>query len=212
MKNIIFVLTIFVVSTSCYAQVNEISERQFYKQGDWEFGFSSNIGSSSVQTMGPHSWTLTNTLHYSDYYEDTENWIYLNLAITTGFYIVNGLSIEPELDINSYADGWSVTILGNLHYTFDLQQTNIYPYVKLGYGLSNDPENSDGLFEALNFKTINAGAGVKFMYFSELAIRMEINYRNLNGSNTFYPDTPDSYKTETTSSIVSVLIGISILL
>ena len=212
MKRIIFVLATLLIITSGFAQVNEKSRRQFFKQGDWEIGFSSNIGSSSVQTMGPHSWTLANTPHYSDYYEDTENWIYLNLGVSTGFYIVNGLSIEPELDLNSYAEGFSVSILGNLCYTFYLPQKNLYPYIKLGYGLSNDPENKDGLFESLNYKTINAGAGVKFMYFSELAIRMEINYRNLNGSNTFYPDTPDSYKTETTSSIVSVLIGISILL
>ena len=200
MKRLSFILVILVIITSGYAQVNEKSERQFYKQGEWEFGFSSNIGSISIQTIEPSN------------YEYTENGIYLNLGVSTGFYIINGLSIEPELDINSCSEGFSLSILGNLCYTLSIPQKNIYPYVKLGYGLSNDPKNSEDLFENLDFKTINAGAGVKFMYFPGMVFRTEINYRTLNGSNTFYSDTPDAYTTESTTSIFSVLLGISILL
>ena len=203
MKRIVFILIIFVIITSGYAQVNDKPERQFYKQGDWEFGFSSNIGSISIQTTGePGS-------YYDEY---TENGIYLNLGISAGFYIVNGLSIQPEFDINSCSEGFSVSILGNLCYTFYIPEKNIYPYLKLGYGLSNDPKNSDDLFANIDYKTITAGAGVKFIYFPGMAFITEINYRNLSGSNTFYQGTPDSYTTESTTSIVSVLLGISILL
>jgi len=208
MKIISLMSAIFLIVVSGYAQVNEKSERKFYKQGDWEIGITTNIGSSSVQTMGPHSWN--DSLKYHDFSEDTKKWIYVHLGISTGYYIINGLSIEPEVSLNSYAEGFSVSILGNLNYTFDLPQKNIYPYVKLGYGLSNDPENKDGLFESLYYKTINAGVGLKFMYFPHMAFKVEINYRNLNGSNTFFPNTPDPYKTETTTSIISVSIGVSI--
>ena len=200
MKRIIRVLAISLLITSGYAQVNEKPERQFYKQGDWEFRYSSNIGSISIQTIDP------------TYYNYEENGIYLNIGIATGFYIINGLSIEPELDINLCSEGLSLSVLGNLCYTFYIPQKNIYPYVKLGYGVSNDPKNTEDLFENLDFKTINAGAGVKFMYFPDMAFVAEINYRNLSGSNTFYQGTPDAYTTESTSSIISVLVGISILL
>ena len=200
MKRIIRVLAISLLITSGYAQVNEKPERQFYKQGDWEFRYSSNIGSISIQTIDP------------TYYNHTENGIYLNLGLSTGFYIINGLSIEPELDINLCSEGFSLTVLGNLCYTFNIPQKNIYPYIKLGYGLSNDPKNTEDLFENLDFKTVNAGAGVKFMYFPDMAFVVEINYRNLSGSTTFYQGTPDAYTTESTSSIISVLVGISILL
>ena len=203
MKRMILVTSIFLIITSGYAQVNEKAERQFYKQGDWEFGFSSNIGSISIQT------TREPGSYYNEY---TENGIYVNVGIATGFYLINGLSIEPELDINLCSEGFSLSVLGNLCYTLYIPQKNIYPYVKLGYGLSNDPQNTDDLFENLDFKTINAGAGVKFIYFPGMAFKTEINYRNLSGSTTFYQGTPDSYSTESTSSIVSVLIGISILL
>ncbi len=199
MKRIIRVLAIFLIITSGYAQVNEKPERQFYRQGDWEFRYSSNIGSISIQTID-----LT-------YYNYEENGIYLNIGIATGFYIINGLSIEPELDINLCSEGLSLSVLGNLCYTFYIPQKNIYPYIKLGYGVSNDPKNTDELFAKLDFKTINSSAGVKFMYFQGMAFITEINYRNLSGSNIFYPGTPDSYTTESKSSIISVLVGISIL-
>ncbi len=204
MKRIIFTLIIFIIIPLGYAQVNEESDRQFYKQGNWEIGFSLNIG--YVQTIGE-----------PDYYSDnTADWIYLNLGVSTGFYIINGLSIEPELDINSYSGGISVSILGNLCYTFYLPQNNIYPYVKLGYGLSSEISknfsDSNDLFGSLDYNTINLSAGVKIMYFPGMTFKTEINYRNLSGSNTFYQGTPDSYTTETTTSIISVLLGISILL
>ena len=200
MQRIIRVLAISLLITSGYAQVNEKPERQFYKQGDWEFRYSSNIGSISIQTIDP------------TYYNYEENGIYLNIGIATGFYIINGLSIEPELDINLCSEGLSLSVLGNLCYSFYIPQKNIYPYVKLGYGVSNDPKNTEDLFENLDFKTVNAGAGVKFMYFPDMAFVAEINYRNLSGSTTFYQGTPDAYTTESTSSIISVLVGISILL
>ena len=200
MKRIIFILIIFVIITCGYAQVNKKPEHQFYKQGNWEFGFSSNIGSMSIQTKEPGS------------YEYTENGIYLNLGVSTGFYIINGLSIEPEVNINSCSEGFSLSILGNLCYTFYIPQRNIYPYAKLGYGLSNDPKNSDDLFKNIDFKTINAGAGVKLMYFPGMTFKTEVNYRTLSGSNTSNPGTPYSYTMESTTSIISVLLGISILL
>ena len=198
MKRIIRVLAISLFISSGYAQVNDKPERQFFKQGDWEFRYSSSIGSISIQTIDP------------TYYNHTENGIYVNVGVSSGFYIINGLSIEPELDINLCSEGLSLSVLGNLCYSFYIPQKNIYPYVKLGYGVSNDPKNTDELFAKLDFKTINASAGVKFMYFRGMAFITEINYRNLSGSNTFYQGTPDTYTIESTSSIISVLVGISI--
>ena len=200
MKTIFFIIAILQFISSSYAQVNNKLERQFYKQGNWEFRFSSNIGNISIQTIEPSKYIYT------------ENGIYLNLGVSTGFYIINGLSIEPELDIISCSEGFSLSILSNICYTLYIPRKNIYPYVKLGYGLSNDPKNSGNPFGNLEYKTINAGAGIKFMYFPGMAFLTEINYKNLNGSSTFYPDTPDSYTKESTASIFSVLIGISILL
>jgi hypothetical protein len=221
MKRIFFVLATLLIITSGYAQVNEKSERQFYKQGDWEFGFSSNIGSSSTQTKGTSIsyYSYDNTQYYYTY-DYTGNGIYLNLGVSTGFYIFNGLSIEPEFTINSYIEGFSVSILGNLCYTLYLPQKKIFPYVKLGYGLSNGiPSNYDSnpgdQFESLDLKLIDAGAGLKLMYFPSMAFKMEINYRSLKGSNGYsYSDQSGSYSdtSEITTSIFSVSLGISILL
>ena len=78
MKRIIRIFAISLFITSGYAQVNDKPERQFYKQGDWEFRYSSSIGSISIQTIDP------------TYYNHTENGIYVNVGVSSGFYIING--------------------------------------------------------------------------------------------------------------------------
>ena len=76
MKSISLILAIFLIIASGYAQVNEKSERQFYKQGDWEFGFSANIGGSSKKTVG------TNTYSYNDTSQPTNyNYDYIEKGI-----------------------------------------------------------------------------------------------------------------------------------
>src|SRR3989304_9781174 len=216
MRSINFMLAIFLIIASGYAQVNEKSERQFYKQGDWEFGFSANIGGSSKKTKGTDTYGYNDGSQSSSYtYDYNEKGIYIHLGASTGYYIIDDFSIEPELNLNLSLGGFSVSMLGNLCYTFYIPQKNIYPYLKLGYGLSNDAENSNGLFESLNLKTIHAGAGLKFMYFPGMAFKMEINYRNLNGSNTYsysdqYSSSSNDYKI--TTSVIAISVGISILL
>jgi hypothetical protein len=205
MKKIVFVFAIFVIVTSGYAQVNEKSERQFYKQRDWEFGFALNIGGCSEQTKQTSTYS-DGSSQDSYTYDYTEKGFYTHLGVSTGYYIINGLSIEPEFDLNVYNWEISASLLANLCYTFYLPQKNIYPYLKLGYGLSTEPGSSN-LFEFLDIKTINAGFGIKLTYSSGMAFRLEINYRNLSGSNTDYYSTYD-----TTTSVIALSFGASILL
>jgi len=47
MKRLNFILAVLLIITSGSAQVNEKSERKFYKQSDWEFNISSSIGRGS---------------------------------------------------------------------------------------------------------------------------------------------------------------------
>jgi hypothetical protein len=205
MKRIIFILATFLIITSGYAQVSEKSERKFYKQGDWEFGFSLNIGGSSEQTKQTSTYS-DGSSQYSYTYDYTEKGFYTHLGVSIGYYIINGLSIEPEFDLNLYNWEISVSLLSNLCYTFYLPQKNIYPYLKLGYGLSTEPGSSN-LFEFLDINTINAGVGIKLNYSSGMAFRMEINYRNLIGSNIGYYSNYD-----TITSVISISFGASILL
>jgi len=216
MRKIVLLLISLLITYSSSAQVKEIKGRQSFNQGDFEISFYTNLGkySSSTKEISTYSGSQPYESSYSD------GSIYLQVGASVGYYILNGWSIEPELDINLSFDGTSTSLLGNLCYTFYIPRKNIYPYIKLGYGLSNYhaghySNNSEGLFESLDYKTLNAGAGLKFKYSSGLALRMEINYRNLSGSNSYYYS--DQYystsnKSETTISIISLAIGISVLL
>ncbi len=76
-------------------------------------------------------------------YDNTEKGFYTHLGVSTGYYIINGLSIEPEFNINLFNWEISASLLANLCYTFYLPQKNIYPYLKLGYGLSTEPGSSN---------------------------------------------------------------------
>jgi hypothetical protein len=216
MKYICLILITFQFSASDYAQVNEKLGRQFYKQGDWEFGFSANLGGSSKKTIETNTYRYSDTSQPANYnYDRTEKGIHTHLGISTGYYLIDGLSIEPELNLNFNFEGFSVSILSNLCYTFYIPQKNIFPYLKLGYGVSNNGDNSNGLFESLDFKTLNAGAGFKFMYYSGFALKMEINYKDLSGSKKYsYSDqySSSSSKYEITTSVISISVGISILL
>lgn len=98
---------------------------------------------------------------------------------------------------------------------------NIYPYLKVGYGYSNLNDydymgsSSRGLFESLDFRTLNAGAGLKLLYSASMSLRMEINYRNLSGSNKYsYPDYYSSNLNvrDISTSVISLSMGISILI
>ncbi len=209
MRKIFFLIISLLITYSSSAQVKEIKGRQSFNQGDFEISFYTNLGkfSSSTKEISTYSGSQPYESSYSD------GSIYLQVGASVGYYIINGLSVEPELDINLSFDGTSTSLLGNLCYTFYIPRKTIYPYIKLGYGLSN--YHSANLFESLDYKTLNAGAGLKFKYSSVLSMRMEINYKNLSGSNSYYYS--DQYystssKSETTVSIISLSIGISVLL
>ena len=215
MKRISFLLIIFMCTNTSIAQVSENSERRFYKQGNFEIGFSGGIGISSQQNKNSYTYGFSNDSLQTYMYENSTNGVYTQLGISLGYYIIDGLSFEPEFNLKLNYGAFGIAMTGNLCYTFNLPQNNIYPYLKLGYGLSNDLDNSSGAFESLNFKTINAGAGLKIKYSSGMAFRLEINYRNLNRSLTStYSDEflSSSNGNETTISIIAVLLGVSVIL
>ena len=211
MKILIFVLALFVIINSGFAQVDEKSGRQFYKNGDWEFGYSLSIGSGNKHKTGTNSFYFSyDSSQYYYSYDQTVKDAYVPLGVSIGYYIINGLSIEPELSLLLSSDGVSVSMLGNICYTFYISKKSIYPYIKLGYGLSENPNTS----ESLEFNTINASVGIKLTYRSGMAFRIEINYRNSSGSSSYYysnQSSSSSFTSETILNLISISFGASIL-
>lgn len=221
MKKKLIMLILLTIVCPIFSQVKEVRGRTSFNQGDVEFGFSFNIGMKKT--------TRKETYVYYNYYDSTKNKyesefsdesIYLQIGAGVGYYIIDGLSIEPEMDLILSNGGYSVSLIGNLCYTFYIPKKNIYPYLKFGYGYSNFNDfyysnSSRGLFGSLNFKTLNAGAGLKLLYSASMAFRMEINYRDISGSNEYsYPAnySSDLNVRDISASVISLSMGISILI
>lgn len=211
-------MVLLIIST-CNSQVKVISGRPSFKQGNFEFSFSANVGESSRKSKDVFTYyDYYDSSYKSNSYNSSDGAIYVQIGASLGYYLIDGLSIEPELNLNIPFAQTSISLIGNLCYTFSVQQKNIYPYIKAGYGISNYNTNtsySQGLFDKLDFKTINVGAGLKFIYTSGMALRMEINYKNMKGSTSSY-NSYDYYMNSTNRdvniSILSLSIGISIII
>jgi len=224
MKKIIL-LSVIIPVMYIYPQVRQIESRSYFEQGDVEFNFSTNLGvgfSTSKIIESTHNSYPYDSSYYQHSYETSDRPFNFIFTASFGYCIIDGLTIEPELDINLITDvETSISIIGNLTYNFSIPRKNTYPFVKLGYGLSN--YGSSGYYgysnesggSSLDTRVFNAGAGVKFLYTSGMALKLEINFKNYNGSTSSsysYDFTSSTTTTESDMNVISLSIGFSILL
>ena len=222
-KIILLCVLISLLTTTTNAQVREIESRSIFNQGDWEFNISTNIG---VGFLTSTSNTTTQNLYpydssYYEYsYNNTSRPFNLLITASAGYCILDGLVIEPEIDINLITDAdISLTLLSNVSYNFHIPRRNIFPFIKLGFGFSNyypDHRYSSGSEgSSLDTRVINAGAGLKFSYTSGVALKLEINYKNYSSSfsNSYnYPEYRMTENGETAVDAITLSLGFSILL
>ena len=110
----------------------------------------------------------------------------INLAITPGYYIVDGLSFEPELGLTiitpeNGSGSSGVSGVANLSYTFASSENPFAPFLRIGYGISNGLQlPAIGTFIIENkgsnqssVTIIATGAGMKFLIGTHAAIRTE---------------------------------------
>jgi hypothetical protein len=223
MKTFIILLVSFLIN-NIYSQVREIESISSFKQGDFEVNFSTNLGAGFSKTNSTS--TYENFNYYdSTYYKEKYSNEYssrdflLSFTASIGYYFTDGLSFEPEFDINLITDNEiSVSILANLTYNFSTPKKKVYPYVKIGYGLSNyvtyynyyggSTDNS------LDTKVFNAALGIKLVYTSGSLMRLELNYKYYSNSSSYsYGDqySQGSIESETGIDALTIAFGYSIL-
>ena len=205
-------LTLIFISFS-YSQIREIESRSYYKQGDFEVNFSTNLG------VGFPTFDFSNSTEFNPYnYGSGNNYFVFLITGAIGICIIDGLAVEPEFDINLITDSeLSTSIIGNLVYNFNIPRKNIYPFLKLGYGVSNYKTDyyyynafSDN---SLDTGILNAGAGLKLVYSSGMAMKLEINYKRFSYSNPYNDYNGQIlYTIDAAVDILSFSLGYSILL
>lgn len=204
---LIFLFPLFL----CGAQIKDLNEQQYFNKGDLEFALFSNLGKYYVNSKSSNQFT-GNPINNSEY---SYNEFYAQLGVSAGYYIINNLSIEPELNLDLTHDNASVFVIGNLNYTFSKPGSNVNPFLRIGYGWG-DYTNGAYFYGASNesedYKIINTGGGIKVRYSNSIMFRLEVNYRimsNTTSESYQYPGYSSSGKTETSISIISLSFGTS---
>lgn len=174
-----------------------------FKQGQVELSFSGSIGSFSPPST-------------PDYKLDAQN--YVSLYVVPGYYILDGLSVEPELGLMAEESSKPAQyLLLNLSYTYLIPETKIGCFVRGGYGISNSMEYPFGngvvipASDKFNVGVLNLGVGAKFLISSSVLIRTEFNYKKHSWKDE-YNSPYYSYSLDFTESTIGVILGFSILL
>ena len=221
MRNLIIVFIIFPFLTLS-AQVREFEERTYFKQNDLEFNFSTHLGigfSTTTQSGTYQNYSDSSFVRYTT--KRSERPFNLLFSASVSYFILDGLSVEPEFYINIITE-MSISIIANLSYTFHLPGKKAYPYIKLGYGIGNYYTNNhfgDGISDnSLDTKILNAGVGFKLVYTAGMAMNIGITYKNYSTPSMVsygsygYPYYAEDSKEKTVVNAITFSIGLSILL
>ncbi len=170
-----------------------------YEKGDRELGFTAEA--RHVE---------------SDSYKYSYAGDYLGLNLSAGHFLVNGLSLEPEIFFfkNSGERISKRFIIGNISYTYKFKKSKVAPFIKLGIGSGNIKGNTISYFWQLPTyaRIYNASLGLKHMISSKVAIKYEINHRNYKDS---YTPRDGGFSTSSITyeiSDTSLLVGLTLLL
>lgn len=211
------VCLIFQLNVNILGQVMEDSANAIFHKGNWELNFSASIG--DLTTTETH---LTSGSNWNYTEDDSYSMFYLQLGVIPAYFLTDGLSFEPEINIliqskTLIVSKPSLSFIANLAYNFNLPEKNFVPFVRLGYGISNSlqiPTLIGGLTrvsEKLDVNVLNAGIGIKIIMAQRLLFRSEINYRRYSyGSESGSAYYNSSYDYTLTS--ISGIFGFSVLL
>jgi len=158
---------IFFFSNS-YSQINK---------GNWELSFSGDMGEQSSSTE------VTGNNYHEEYDGTSEN--YLIFAIRAGYFVTNGLEIEPEFMETAVKNETPCFSLGgNAEYNFQMNSRSVIPFILAGYGVSNAIPFSNVMFYNqsgdLKIGHWNLGAGIKILVSKSVGLRIEYRHQQYN--------------------------------
>lgn len=133
----------------------------------------------------------------------------VSFAFRPGLYIVDGLSVEPEVfGGTTKGRAPALNVSGNLSYSYGMGLHTFVPFVLVGYGSGNGFPFNEPLQRNANYLSaitfLNAGGGLKVMTLGGRAlIRLEYRYQAF---------TADLYGIKENVYARRFLVGFSVLL
>ncbi len=133
----------------------------------------------------------------------------VSLAFRPGLFIIEGLSVEPELFVGTMKGrAPALNLSGNLSYSYGMGHNVFVPFVLVGYGAGNGLPFGQPLVRQGNYLSavtfLNAGAGLKVMVIGGRAlVRVEYRYQAFK---------TDLYGVKGNTYARRLLVGFSVLL
>jgi len=165
-----------ITSKSITADLKEtrvLIRRSPFEQGDFELSMLGNAGKESLKST------------YAGITFDDQSYEYVSLNFCLGYYILDGLSIEPEVDWFAQEDVTpSISGTLNLSYTQRIPESIIAPFVRIGYGFGNTifvqskPDFPYIILRSGTVRLVNLGAGIKISISPDVIVRTELKYKN----------------------------------
>jgi hypothetical protein len=177
-----------------------------FKKGNWELSLSGSFGSNSYKQE------LQST--YSSYSPSTSNsTMYFLINAQPSYYIIDGLALGASINfitIENTDPTWS--LLGSVSYTYLVPNSNMAPFLRLGYGVSNGYSGFNMMYalsNSTNMNVLDLGAGLKVLLSKNTFLKIELNYNRQSWSKD-YNSTSYSLSTDYTYSNIGVLFGLGI--
>jgi opacity protein-like surface antigen len=178
------------------------------QRGSWELSAAANFGTTSntyESTSGGHTST-----------GKSEGRGYLGLDFRAGVYVVEGLSIEPEIYFLAVEkDLPTFNLGGNVAYTFTIPDSPVRPFAIAGYGIGNGIPQMQRLMGRtsgdLDIPVLRVGGGLKVFLAQQVALKVEYRYERYSyESTTTYFNTTSTYSR--TWNFHNVLFGFAVFL
>ena len=171
--------------------------------GQYELQLSGTAGSFTerVTIEGPTTEEMEQSLTYA------------YVALTPGYYILRGLSLEAELGLRA-VEGYrpAQSALLNVSYTRTFRRSPVALFIRGGGGLANGivhPVSLSSFDTGSDFDVVilHAGLGVKLRTGNSGYVRIELNYRDQR-----YEQRSDAYVTSRSIGTIALLFGVGTLL
>ena len=187
----------------CCVAVGVLDTAAQTEKGSWEISAAANMGSmsSSYESSGAG---------YSSS-GSSDAIMYFALDLRTGWYLVDGFSLEPEVYMLAVDEDAPAFSLGaNLAYTFNVRESPVKPFLIAGYGIGNAAPIMQRLLgrasDKLDIPVFRVGGGLKVFVSKSVALKVEYRYEQYtreSTSNFYY----NSYTSTVTTNYHNLLFG-----
>ncbi len=198
MRMIFVIATMLLIAATTQAQ---------YKRGDGELMLLGTVGSVTSTTE------LTFTDPSVAGSESSSERLYMYLAATPAYYLINGLSAELELGVRALKGVRPAqSAVLHLSYTQSRRRSIVAWFVRGGYGVANGLavpvyDNISRLTDGFDVGVVSLGAGLKIRPAGRGLIRIEANYRL-----QMYETKGESYTMDHSIGSLALLLGVGFVL